>query len=98
VQWLVCTKQVPLMHSPSLGALAPATAARHDCAFGSLAARKMLRKPALSPSSAGILYICAGAFCLTVNDALAKYLDDYLPVMEIIFFRMLFSLPLIIVF
>ncbi|HLQ85024.1 MAG TPA: DMT family transporter [Salinisphaeraceae bacterium] len=58
----------------------------------------MLRKPALSPSSAGILYICAGAFCLTVNDALAKYLDDYLPVMEIIFFRMLFSLPLIIVF
>lgn len=50
----------------------------------------------LSSSSAGIAYICAGAFCLTVNDALAKYLDDFYPVVEIIFFRMLFALPLIV--
>lgn len=50
----------------------------------------------LSPSIAGIAYICAGAFCLTVNDALAKYLSAFLPVMEIIFFRMLFVLPLVV--
>lgn len=49
-----------------------------------------------SSSSAGIAYICAGAFCLTVNDALAKYLNDFYPVVEIIFFRMLFALPLVI--
>jgi len=44
---------------------------------------------------AGIGYICAGAFCLAVNDVLAKYLNDFLPVMEIVFFRMLLALPLI---
>src|SRR5699024_1805361 len=44
---------------------------------------------------AGIGYICAGAFCLAVNDVLAKYLNDLLPVMEIVFFRMLLALPLI---
>ena len=47
-------------------------------------------------SSAGITYICAGAFCLVVNDALAKYLNDFYPVIEIVFFRMLFALPLIV--
>jgi drug/metabolite transporter (DMT)-like permease len=57
----------------------------------------MSDQPTLSPSTAGIAYICAGAFCLVVNDALAKYLNDYLPVMEIIFFRMLFALPLVTV-
>lgn len=56
----------------------------------------MPRLRPLSPTAAGIAYICAGSFCLAVNDALAKYLDDFLPVMEIIFFRMLFALPLII--
>src|SRR5690625_2894584 len=56
----------------------------------------MPRLRPLSPTAAGIAYICAGSFCLTVNDALAKYLDGFLPVMEIIFFRMLFALPLII--
>lgn len=52
----------------------------------------------LSPTAAGIAYICAGSLCLAINDALAKYLDHYLPVMEIIFFRMLFALPLIVGF
>jgi drug/metabolite transporter (DMT)-like permease len=47
-------------------------------------------------SVAGIAYICVGAFCLTVNDALAKQLGASYPVDEIVFFRMLFALPLII--
>lgn len=50
----------------------------------------------LSPSAAGIAYICAGAFCLAINDALAKYLAAFYPVVEIVFFRMLFALPLIV--
>lgn len=50
----------------------------------------------LSSMTTGILCICAGALCLAVNDAFSKYLDAYYPVMEIIFFRMLFSLPLIV--
>lgn len=52
----------------------------------------------LSPAAAGIAYICAGSFCLAVNDALSKYLSEYIPVMEIIFFRSLISLPLIVAF
>lgn len=52
----------------------------------------------LSPAAAGIAYICAGSFCLAVNDALSKYLSAYIPVMEIIFFRSLISLPLIVAF
>lgn len=57
----------------------------------------MSEQKEISSVTAGILYICAGALCLAVNDAISKYLDDYYPVMEIIFFRMLFSLPLLVV-
>lgn len=57
---------------------------------------ELSRKHSISPSTAGIAYICAGAFCLAVNDALAKYLDDFYPVVEIVFFRMLFALPLVV--
>lgn len=56
----------------------------------------MPRLQPLSPTTAGIAYICAGSLCLAVNDALAKYLSAYYPVMEIVFFRMLFALPLIV--
>lgn len=61
-----------------------------------MAAGSMESSPngSISSSTAGIAYICAGAFCLAVNDALAKYLDDFYPVVEIVFFRMLFALPL----
>lgn len=44
---------------------------------------------------AGIASMCAGMLCLTVNDALAKGLAAHYPVVEIVFFRMLFALPLI---
>lgn len=47
-------------------------------------------------AGAGIAYMCAGVFCLTVNDALAKWLGAFYPIGEIVFFRMLFALPIIV--
>lgn len=47
--------------------------------------------------AASIACICAGAFLLTVNDALAKRLGASYPVAEIVFFRMLFALAPILV-
>lgn len=46
--------------------------------------------------AAGIAFMCAGVFCLTVNDVFAKWLGQSYPVVEIAFFRMLFALPLIV--
>lgn len=45
---------------------------------------------------AGIAFMCAGVFCLTINDVFAKWLAAFYPVPEIAFFRMLFALPLIV--
>ena len=47
------------------------------------------------PAWMGIASMCAGVFCLTVNDALAKWLGQFYPTVEIVFFRMLVALPLI---
>jgi drug/metabolite transporter (DMT)-like permease len=45
---------------------------------------------------AGIVLMCAGVFCLVINDVLAKWLGAFYSVVEIAFFRMLFALPLIV--
>lgn len=39
--------------------------------------------------------MCAGVFCLAVSDALAKGLSEHYSTVEIVFFRMLVSVPLI---
>lgn len=63
----------------------------------------MTRSPACRPTAAtaspafGIATMCAGVFCLTVNDAIAKWLGQFYPVAEVAFFRMLFALPMITV-
>jgi drug/metabolite transporter (DMT)-like permease len=44
----------------------------------------------------GIAFMCAGVFCLTVNDVFAKWLGAIYPVPEVAFLRMLFALPLIV--
>ncbi|HSH26337.1 MAG TPA: DMT family transporter, partial [Wenzhouxiangella sp.] len=41
-------------------------------------------------------YMCAGVFCLTINDAIAKWLGALYPIDVIVFFRMLFALPIIV--
>lgn len=48
-------------------------------------------------AGAGIAYMCAGVFCLTINDALAKWLGAIYPIGDVVFFRMLFALPVIVV-
>lgn len=45
---------------------------------------------------AGIAFMCAGVFCLTINDVFAKWLGSFYPVVEVAFLRMLFALPLIV--
>lgn len=45
---------------------------------------------------AGIAFMCAGVLCLTVSDAFAKWLGQFYPVPEVVFFRMLLALPLIV--
>lgn len=45
---------------------------------------------------AGIACMCAGVFCLTINDAIAKWLGAFYPIDVIVFFRMLFALPVIV--
>jgi drug/metabolite transporter (DMT)-like permease len=45
---------------------------------------------------AGIAFMCAGVFCLTVNDVFAKWMGMYYPVPEVAFLRMLFALPMIV--
>ncbi|MGA8262311.1 MAG: DMT family transporter, partial [Arenicellales bacterium] len=45
---------------------------------------------------AGIAFMCAGVLCLSVSDALAKWLCGFYPVVEIAFFRVLLTLPLVV--
>ncbi|HSH43187.1 MAG TPA: DMT family transporter [Arenicellales bacterium] len=45
---------------------------------------------------AGIAFMCAGVFFLTVNDVFAKWMGMYYPVPEVAFLRMLFALPMIV--
>jgi len=52
-------------------------------------------EPHPSPG-AGIAFMCAGVFCIAINDALAKWLGAIYPVPEVAFFRMLFALPMIV--
>lgn len=49
----------------------------------------------LAPPAVSITCICAGAFFLVINDAIGKSLCPTTPVVEILFFRMLVSLPLL---
>lgn len=51
-----------------------------------------------SSPAGSIACICAGAFLLVVNDALAKRLGASYPVAQVVFFRMLFALgPIVVV-
>lgn len=45
---------------------------------------------------AGIAFMCAGVFCLTINDVFAKWLGALYPIPEVAFLRMLFALPFIV--
>lgn len=47
-------------------------------------------------SRLGVIYMCAGIFCMSVTDVLAKWLGESYPVGQIVFFRMLWGLPLIV--
>ncbi|GEK49232.1 membrane protein [Bisbaumannia pacifica] len=49
----------------------------------------------MSASLKGILWMCAGVFCLSVGDAISKWLGEVHSPVQIIFFRTLVSLPLI---
>ncbi|MFY0991167.1 DMT family transporter [Halomonas sp. C05BenzN] len=49
----------------------------------------------MSGSLKGILFMCAGVFCLALGDAIAKWLGEVHSPLQIIFFRTLVSLPLI---
>ncbi|MDI5935485.1 DMT family transporter [Halomonas kalidii] len=49
----------------------------------------------MSSSLKGILFMCAGVFCLALGDAIAKWLGEVHSPLQIIFFRTLVSLPLI---
>lgn len=57
---------------------------------------KLRNRNVASRPLVGIGYICAGAFCLVANDVISKYLETFLPPVQITFFRMLVSLPLIV--
>ena len=51
--------------------------------------------PSAGPSvPAGIFLVCAGMLCLSVNDALAKWLGAFYSPLQIIFLRSLLGLPL----
>ncbi|MFW5969501.1 MAG: DMT family transporter [Halofilum sp. (in: g-proteobacteria)] len=58
--------------------------------------RAAVAREADGSPAAGIAFMCAGVFCLTVNDVFAKWLGQFYPVAEVAFFRMLFALPLIV--
>jgi len=45
----------------------------------------------------GIVTVCAGVFSLATMDALAKWLGEFYPVSQLIFFRNLFALPAVFV-
>lgn len=49
-----------------------------------------------SRTGTGILLVAAGVFFMTVNDALIKHLGETYPIVQIVFFRMLFALPLVL--
>lgn len=44
----------------------------------------------------GIVCMLGGAFCLATNDAFAKWLGADYPIAQVVFFRSLFALPLIV--
>ncbi|RTQ99182.1 DMT family transporter [Halomonas nitroreducens] len=50
----------------------------------------------MSSSLKGILYMCGGVLCLALGDALTKWLGETHSPLQIIFFRTLVSLPLIV--
>jgi drug/metabolite transporter (DMT)-like permease len=45
---------------------------------------------------AGIGLVLLGVTFLSMNDALAKYLGEFYPTAQVVFFRMLFALPLVV--
>lgn len=49
----------------------------------------------MTSSLRGILWMCAGVFCLSVGDAISKWLGEVHSPVQIIFFRTLVSIPLI---
>lgn len=49
-----------------------------------------------SHTATAILLVTAGIFCITVNDALVKWLGEHYPIVQVAFFRMLFALPLVL--
>ncbi|HSH47692.1 MAG TPA: DMT family transporter [Halomonas sp.] len=50
----------------------------------------------MAPTLKGILYMCAGVLCLALGDAITKWLGASYSPLQIIFFRTLVSLPLIV--
>ena len=61
-----------------------------------MATARAALKPADGSPAAGIAFMCTGVFCLTINDAFAKWLGAFYPVPQVAFFRLLFALPLIV--
>ncbi|MDZ7748087.1 MAG: EamA family transporter [Halofilum sp. (in: g-proteobacteria)] len=57
--------------------------------------RAATQAPGDSAPLVGIAFMCAGVLCLTINDVFAKWLGQFYPVPEVVFFRMLLALPLI---
>ncbi|QJQ93850.1 MULTISPECIES: DMT family transporter [Halomonadaceae] len=49
----------------------------------------------MAPTLQGIAWMCVAVFCLSVGDAISKWLGDVHSPIQIIFFRALISLPLI---
>jgi len=47
------------------------------------------------PATAGILCIIAGIFCLTISDAIAKWLSGHYPATQILFLRAAIALPVV---
>jgi len=45
----------------------------------------------------GIFTMCAGVFCLATMDAVAKWLGQYYPITQLVFFRNLFAIPAIFI-
>lgn len=52
----------------------------------------------MSSTTTGILCVMAGIFCLTVSDALAKWLGAYYSPVQLLFMRALLALPLVVPF
>lgn len=54
------------------------------------------RDAAAASNLPGIAAMLAGVFCLATMDALAKFLGESYPVAQVVFFRTLFALPLVL--